>query len=157
MGSCLIERTFDAELIRRIVTRPDMWATVAEDGFSADEWTPDMAECWLRVTSEGELIGLYNFHVVDDDVLQIHPMILVEHRGPIAYESGREVLKWVFANSGYQKVVCMIPEIYRNVILFAMRCGMVKTDKVKRIYQKNGKIYDMVTLAVSRSEIEATL
>lgn len=155
MGSCLIQRTFDAPLIKQIVTRPDMWATIAEDGFDPLEWEPDLSECWLTVTSDGELIGMYNFHVVAGDIVQIHPMILVEHRGPIAYESGKEVLRWVFANSGYGQVVCMVPVIYRHVIQFAMRCGMVKTDKTERIYQKNDKIYDMVTLAVSRSEIEA--
>lgn len=154
--SVIIERTHDSELVKRVCFDPAVWETIAEDGISQDEFEPDMNECWLTV-DDGQLIGLYNLHPINSVTLQIHPMILPQFRGSLAYESGKQVLKWIVENTDYQKVFCFIPEIYRNVILFAMRCGLAKEGKNRRSHVKNGKIHDMVMLGITRQEIEATL
>ena len=153
----MISRTFNADLIKSVMTRPDMWATVAEDGFEAADWEPDVQECWLEARDDDGLIGLFNLHVLDNDTLQAHPMILTERRGLAAYQAGKLALKWVVNNSAYKTIICKIPVIYRNVKAYALKLGFVKTDIIRREYTKGGKIHDMWNLAITRADIEATL
>lgn len=153
----IVERIYDADLIKDICTRPEIWETISEDDYDPADFHVDLNECWLMVGDDVEVMGLYNLHPINGITLQIHPMILKEFRGKAAYESGKLALKWVVENTAYEKVFCYIPTIYRNVILFAMRCGMVKEGINRRSWLKNGKIHDMVLLGITRQEIEAMI
>jgi RimJ/RimL family protein N-acetyltransferase len=152
----IVERTYDVQLIESICFNPVIWETITEDDCTDADFDIDLNECWLKVTDK-EVIGLYNLHPINGITLQIHPMILPEYRGEKAYRSGVQVLKWVIENTDYQKVFCYIPTLYRNVILFALRCGMVKEGINRRSWLKNGKIHDMVMLGITREEIEALI
>jgi len=151
----VIERTFDADLIKSIVKRPDIWATIAPDGKEPDGWEPNLKECWLKVMHNEQIAGLFNYHVVEPDTLEVHPMILHEYRGTVALDAAKQSLRWIVENSPYQAIKCLVPDLFRNVRLFAMQCGFVKTNKKYQIYPKNGKIYDMWELVITRSDIEA--
>lgn len=154
MGSCLIAETKDSKLISLIATIPSLWETIAEDGASPDQWYPDMTEGWLIGSDDDGLIGLYNVHPKNTVTLQIHPIIPVETRGKRAYDSAREVLDWIFTTTKYQKVVCEIPVIYRNVKLFAMKAGMKEEGINRQSYLKNGKIHDQWHLGIAKQEFE---
>lgn len=155
MGCCVVSRTFDVDLIKSVMFRPDVFATVAEDGCTEDDLVINVnSECWLKVEADGQLIGVYNYHVINSTTVQIHPAIFPEYRGKLALQSGKLALLWLVENSNYQKVICAIPDIYRNVILFAMQCGLVKEGNNRRSYLKSGKIHDMIWLGITRPEIE---
>lgn len=150
----MIEETKDYELIKSIVTEPRVWATVAEDGHDREAWEPDLSQGWLVAKDEdGEIIGLYTVHAHNSITLEIHPFVLPEFRGAEAYQSGKEVLQWIKAKTKYQKVVCSIPVIYRNVKLFAMRCGLKQEGVNRKSYLKHGIIHDQWMLGITRNEI----
>ena len=153
----VICRTTDKELIKSIVTLPDLWATVAEDGQEPCTWEPDMGIAWLVAQDDdGQVMGLYSLIPNNCVTLEIHPYILPLYRGKKAYQSGREVLAWIGLTTSYSKVVCQIPVIYKNVKLFAMRCGF-KQEGINRLsYLKNGKIVDQWRLGVVLNEIQQT-
>jgi hypothetical protein len=157
MGGRMISRTFDAGLIKEVINRPDIFSTIADDGFSIGEFEPDVQECWLEARDSKGLIGLFNLHVIDDNTLQAHCMVLPERRGKDAYTAGMKCLEWVVKNSAYETIVCMIPVIYRNVKLYTMKLGFVPVGIISKSYIKGGKILDMWKLAISRSDIEARL
>lgn len=151
---CSVERTYDVDLINQVCRSREVWETIAEDGFNAEDFAPDVHnECWLRVDC-GELVGVYNIHGITGITCQIHPMILPQFRGKIALESGREALKWIVDNTNYYKVVCEIPQIYKNVIFFAAQCGMVREGINRSSYLKHGKIHHMTRMGITRPEIE---
>ena len=155
MGSCLIDRTYDVELIKSVCFDPVVWDTISEDGAQKSEFRVDVNdECWLVAKYKEAVVGVFNLHPVNCVTLQIHPMVLPEYRGHIGYAVGRGVIEWVFENTQYDRVQCFVPEIYRNVILYAMSCGMVKEGKMRRSFLKSGKIHDMALLAVTRSDVE---
>lgn len=48
----MIERTFDTQFIRSIITHPEVWPYAVDDGAGAPEtWQPPMGPnlCWLRI------------------------------------------------------------------------------------------------------------
>jgi RimJ/RimL family protein N-acetyltransferase len=154
MGGGVISETNDSDLIKKIATMPELWKTVAEDGINPETWSPDLTEGWLIASDEEGFVGLYNVHPNNGTTLQIHPLIPPEIRGKRAYRSAREVLKWIFGNTKYQKVVCQIPVIYRNVKLFAMQSGMKEEGLNRKSYLKNGKIHDQWHLGIAKQEFE---
>jgi len=155
-------RTYDDHLIKAIMTLPEMWATVAEDGQSPVLYEPNVEdEAWVLITKDGgeELIGAYRIHSHNSVTVEIHAQILPEHRKEHGKESGRTILKWILDNADpdCQKVIAQIPEIYPNVINFTKGQGF-KEEGVNRLsYKKNGIIVDQVLLGITRSEIESVL
>jgi RimJ/RimL family protein N-acetyltransferase len=155
MGGCLIDRTTDVRMIKRICLDPVVWETISEDGMEPDDFVIDVeGECWLSAQCQGQVIGVFNLHGVNGVTVQIHPMVLPEFRGILGYNAGRKVIEWVFENTHYERIQCFVPEIYRNVILYALSCGMAKEAKMRRSFLKNGIIHDMTLLAITRSDVE---
>lgn len=150
----MIQDFKDEAFIREIATIPALWETIAEDGIDQDTWMPDISEGWLYASDEEGFVGIYNVHPSNSTTLQIHPMIPPETRGRRAYESAVEVLDWIFTTTKYQKVVCEIPVIYRNVKLFAMSAGMKEEGINRKSYLKNGKIHDQWHLGIAKQEFE---
>ena len=149
----MIVKTTDAELIRSIVTLPELWATVAEDGMGSAGWSPNMDSGWFLAMDGADIIGLYSVAANNCVTLEIHPFILKAFRGRAAYASGAQILEWLMLNTKYEKVVCSIPVIYKNVKLFAMRCGFREEGINRQSYLKNGKIHDQWMLGITRGEI----
>lgn len=154
MGGCVISETKDSELIKKIATIPELWATIAEDGISPETWHPDLTTGWLIACDDEGFIGLYNVHPTNGVTLNIHPMIPPDTRGKRAYRSALEVFDWIFGKTQYQKIVCEIPVIYRNVKLFAMRAGMQEEGLNRKSYLKNGKIHDQWHLGIAKQDFE---
>ena len=152
-------RTFDTELIKSIITRDDIWSTVAEDGRKKEDYAPNVTdECWLLMTSNDDVVGLYNLHAHNAVTIEIHAHVLPEHRNEHSKETGHEALQWIYSNSPeYKKVVAQIPVIYENVKRFTCGFGF-KVEGVNRLsYLKNGAIVDQYLLGITRDEIKVYL
>ena len=151
----IAERTYDIKLIRKIMTRPDILATVAEDHFSDTDYVPEVnGQCWLRMIVDGETIGLYTLHVRNCVPLEIHTGILHEYRKKYSHESIRKALRWIIDNAPeYQKVIAWVPEIYPNVKNFACRNGF-RIEGVNLIsFLKNGVLDNQWLLGITKAEI----
>jgi RimJ/RimL family protein N-acetyltransferase len=148
----MISETKDSEIIWKIATHPDLWQTIAEDGMSPDEWAPDLKQGWLISSDDNGFVGIWNVYPTNKVTLKIHPMVPKDVRGKRAYKSAKEVLRWIFANTNYEKITCEIPVIYRNVKLFAMACGMKEEGLNRKSYRKNGEVVDQWHLGVLKQE-----
>lgn len=152
-------RTYDAALIRSIMTRPDMWRTVAEDGQTVAEYHPDVTcVCWLRVEADGETVGLYSFNAHNSVTVEIHANILPEFRAVCSRESGLEALRWIYENAPeYKKIISQIPVIYENVKRFTLGFGFIVEGRNRASYLKNGALHDQWLLGVTRDEVKGVL
>jgi len=150
---CCVKPLLDPVVIKAIAEQ--VWDETSEDDVDFETWEPDLTEVWLGAYVDSELIGLFNLHAITSVALKIHPMILPEHRGKGAYRAAHSALRWVVENTTFDKVNCEIPDIYPNVIRFAIHCGMVKEGKNRRSFLKIGKIHHQVMLGITRTEIEA--
>lgn len=162
MGCSLIiaERTRDANVVRSVIAHPDIWKTISEDGHNIDEYEPnvDESECWLMMTFEGELIGLYNYHAHNSATVEVHAHVLPGHRKQHSKETGIAALKWLYENfPGYNKVIANVPVVYENVKSFTCGCGFQVEGLNRQSYVKNGEYIDQWLLGITRAEIKEFL
>ena len=76
-----ISRTFDDNAVTNIITHPDIWKTVAEEGQLQEDFNPDCeGDCWLLLEAEEGFIGAYNVHPHNSVTLEIHAHVLPEYR-----------------------------------------------------------------------------
>jgi len=154
------ERTFDDELVYRVMTSPEIWQTVAEDGQNPDDFNPNCDDdCWLLIDDRSELVGLYNLHASNSTTLMMHAQIMTDKRQEYSDRAGLEVWKWILNNcpNNYQKFNAMIPTIYPNVKNYADRMFMVLEGLNRKSYLKNGNICDQWMMGVTRDEIKEFL
>lgn len=154
-----VERTFDTEIIRSIMTRDDIWSTVAEDGQHKEGFNSDpVVDCWLLIKSNGEIVGLYKLHTENCVTLQIHAQVLPEHRKAYSNDTGTSVLQWIYDNAEeYKKVIACVPVIYRNVKDFTCSFGFLVEGTNRKSYLKDGELHDQWNLGITRDEIEVAL
>lgn len=151
----IVDRTFDQLLVWQLMTQPEMWATVAEDGHQPMDYLPDVqGEAWLLMYGEGEVYGVYRVHAMNSVTCEIHAQVVPKHRNEHALETGRLALKWIYDNAPqYEKVICWVPEIYPNVRGFAEKFGFKLEGTNRDSYLKNGQLHDQWLLGIKRSEI----
>jgi RimJ/RimL family protein N-acetyltransferase len=154
-----VRRTYDPTTIREVMTHPDIFATVAEDGQDPGDYKPDVqGSCWLRVSVDDETIGLYVLHAKNCVTLEIHTGILHEYRKEYSRESIRETLRWVVDNvPEYQKIIAWVPTIYPNVKNFALRNGFRVEGVNRNSFLKNGEIHDQWLLGITKDGIKEYL
>ena len=149
-----VVRTFAADRVYKLVTTPEIWDTVAEDGRDPIAYAPDFdSTCYLAVTVDGETVALYSLSRLNRVMMDIHPHVLPEHRKEYSMESCRKVVEWVWGNAPWcQKIIGWVPTIYPNVRNFAIANGFVREGLVTDSYLKNGKIHDQWIFGLKRGK-----
>lgn len=149
-----VKRTYDKEAIRAIVTNPDIWQCVAEDGSTFSDFDPDVNnECWLMMEIDGVKIAVYNLHAINSATVQIHAHVLQQYRKDYSKETGNLAIKYILDNTDYQKVVAFVPVIYENVKNFTQLFGFVVEGILTKSIKKNGILVDQWILAATRGQL----
>lgn len=149
------ERTYDAALIKFIVTHPKVWQHVTDDFAPRPElWEPGaVEEAWYVLAfDDGELLGLFMFFPENTICWRSHICMLPGAYGPKAEKACREVFLWLWENSSCWRIIGSIPDYNRTAISFAERCGMTRYGTNPQSYVKNGKLLDQVLLGISKTE-----
>jgi len=146
----------DIDEIRSVFTHPDIWATIAEDNQTPDEFTVDLSsEMYVAVLVDGLIIGFYAFRAINGIELDIHAQILPDYRKKYALASGKLIIDWVFDNlPECHKLTAQIPFLYPNVKEFALKQGLQVEGVNRSSYRKNGKIYNQWHLGITRQDYE---
>lgn len=150
-----VVRTFDPKVVKSILLRPEIVATIAEDGCGTFE--PDMERnIWLLMKSGETEVGLYQIERINGITAQIHANVLPEHRKPHSKATGRAALDWVYANlPDIHKIIAVIPTLYPNVRDFTLSFGFLLEGVNRQSYLKDGTIHDQWVLGITRPEIGA--
>lgn len=152
-----IQRTYDARLIRRVLCSPEIFATVADDGLTPDDFTPDVGDghCWLRASVGPRTVAIYHFHPQNATTLQLHVNVLGEFRLPYAREATWCALSWLMDNApaGFAKVVILIPSVYPKTVNFAKKFGFTVEGCDRLSDRVGGALCDRVLLGATFTEI----
>lgn len=135
---------------------PEIWERAAEDGIKQDEFYPvyDAFSAWFLCIEEDTLIGVI---LVNNDTsvsIKIHPYLRKQYR-----QRGREMMRafyeWAleFADEKINKINVTIPDYQVKVINFAKKVGFKKEGLVRESYLKEGQLYGMQNLGITREEI----
>jgi len=153
----IASRITDPEVVKSFLLRPEIYATIAEDG--CGDFEPDMERnIWLLMKSGDTEVGVYQIERINGITAQIHANVLPEHRKPHSKATGRAALDWVYANlPDIHKIIAVIPTLYPNVRDFTLLFGFVLEGVNRQSYAKNGAIYDQWILGITRPEIGAVV
>lgn len=148
----------DGALIKKILFNPVIWDAISEDGTSQEKFDIDeqlQTNTFVGIYANSVLIGVYILHQWNNATLQIHANILPEHREKWALQSGFAILEYILKNAPtqFEKLIAFVPENYKNVINFCKKCGFAHEGTNRKAYRKNGELYDIELMGITRSEI----
>lgn len=149
-------RTYSALEVRRIMTYPSMWETVAEDGQDPATFQPDVDdEIWLSIRADDKPIGLYQLQKRNAVTVEIHANMLPKYRKRHSDASGKAALRWVREElPDIRKVIAWVPMLYMNVRAFCEKQGFRLEGTNRASYLKNGRLHDQYLLGITCSEID---
>ncbi|MEW5709849.1 MAG: GNAT family N-acetyltransferase [Pseudomonadota bacterium] len=151
-----IERTFDAELVRKILTHPQIYPHVSDDGspppeeFDPRESVRNDAMYFLVPMAAERPAGLYVIYPHNSIMYEVHACILPEYRGAAAREAARAMVQWVFAHTPCRKLIALVPAFNRLAHQYARRVGFMDVGVITRSYLKAGVLYDQHLLAIEK-------
>lgn len=151
-----VERTYDKELIRKILTEPRIWDCIAEDGEHSGLFEVDLNKnIFLALIHRRVCIGIYVLHAFNGCTLQIHANMRPEYRKLFATESGERILDWFRDNSPekYTKLMAYIPTLYPHVYHFTINRGFKDEGLLTKSYRKKGKLHDIHILGLERDAL----
>ena len=148
------ERTTDVALIGKILTHPLIWPWVTDDGAPDPEafQPPEPGEhVWfILVWDEAELLGLFLFHSQNTATWEVHTCLLPKAWGKRARKAAEEMLKWVWEETDWQRIVTNVPDNNRLALSYALKVGMTEYGLNPKSWLKNGELLDQHLLGISR-------
>jgi RimJ/RimL family protein N-acetyltransferase len=156
------ERSFDFELIRRIITHPRIWDKISDDNSPRrEDYQPIQHEAiWYVVARdvypEGhDLLGLWMFHPLNSICWEVHTALMPVAWGEPGLEAARLLPAWIWEHTPCRRIVSNVPSTNRLALHFAIKAGMTIFGCNRGSYLKDGKLCDQVCLGISPPEEEA--
>lgn len=160
-GTLTAERTFDAALVRRIKLRSDIFEETAEEGLTLADAARSIRpheNVYLRVDAGDELVGLFTFQAMNAVTVQVHILILPEHRKQYSMTGSTVALEWLYLRLGEcRKLAAWIPECFPHVLKHAKKFGFRVEGTLRESYQRDGKLWDQWLLGVSKADLRTVL
>lgn len=156
-----LEPITDLEVIKSVLTDPEMWERIKEDDNVLEEFIvpEDDKLLWLGVHTDDGLAGLFFIHNVNLTTIQLHAHILEPFRKKYAKEAGKLVITY-FANEmsdRIQKLIAEIPVCYPDVYHFSLNNGLKNEGLNRRSMLKNGEYIDQHRLGITKQEAKSWL
>lgn len=149
----MIERTRDWELIRRIVTDKSIYPKISDDKSPCvDCWKPDQSEAmhYLLATRGIDILGLFAVAPENGVCYKVHTCLLPHSYGEKATVAAKELISWVFTNLDCWRLITEVPDYNKLALRFAERAGMTQFGYNPASYLKDGKLYGMTLLGISK-------
>lgn len=147
------ERTTDLELVRWILTRPEIYPHIGDDyAPPVEQFTPnaDPRIWWVVARSDGQPMGLFLFLPISQVCWEAHVSMLRWAWGPLAMRAVEGVIPWIFDHTTAQRLVASIAATNRLAIRYAERAGFTRFGVNGRSCMKGGVLIDQVCLGLSK-------
>lgn len=152
------ERTTDWELIKSIVTHEKIYPAISDD-FSppVDQWTPIQSDdaYYVLAKDEGEVLGLWALFPDNRICWKVHTCLLPRAYGKRAHEAVLGFEEWVWNNTPALRVVTDVPSYNRLALKFSLDAGLEQFGVNPGAYMKNGKLYDVIMLGISKPGVQS--
>lgn len=140
----IVKETKNLDEIKAVLCNAAIYDTITEDDNPcADEFEPPITDDYLYVGGyvEGEIIALMIYHKYLDGN-KCHVQVLPEHRKEHAIRFGEQSLLF----RGTLPLYAEIPDLYKNVLDFALLNNFKVINTKENDYIKNGEIYNVNVL-----------
>lgn len=141
----MIERTYNTKLITKIITHPDIYDYVADDGSPpSEDYAPMLSDSIYYLVCDA---GMFIYAPINAITWEVHSCVLPSWRGK-SIQFAKASIDWMFDNTECLKIITHVPSYNKRALVYAERAGMV-TEGVNRMsFAKNGEIYDQTLLGV---------
>lgn len=149
----LIERSRDYALLMRIATEPTIYRLTSDDCSPLPQaWRiPEREDCiYLLARSGNEILGFAAFFPVNGITVEAHLCFLRSAYGPKAFASFIKMLGWIWGATKAHRIIGAVPSYNRLAITFAERAGFGVYGVNPKAWLKDGKLYSMICLGISR-------
>tara|TARA_R110000772_G_scaffold64173_4_gene143483 strand:+ start:213 stop:659 length:447 start_codon:yes stop_codon:yes gene_type:complete len=144
----ILKETTNADDIKAILCNPAIYDTITDDNSpELSEFEPPLTNEYLYVGGyiNNKIIGLMVYHKYLDGNA-CHVQVLPKHRKEHAIKFGEQVLKF----KGTLPLYAEIPDLYKNVLSFALLNKFKVINIKKNDYIKNGKTYNVNVLEYTK-------
>jgi RimJ/RimL family protein N-acetyltransferase len=150
-----ITETDDRELIREIVTDPDIYPHVTDDlSVSPEKYIPQFGEHihWLLIRDGYGVCGCFMVHRLNAAQYECHTCILKGHRGMKAVEAAISAVSFVFNNYPCDTLITHVPEYNLAAYRLAESAGFTRIGTIPDGWRKNGELQPLHILGVQRCQ-----
>lgn len=133
-----VERTFEEDRFKGLITNPKIWGKSIDDYTeNKEKYTPNMNNnLYYLIACENQVDLGFALLVPHSSILfEIHIGFLSKSR-----ECGKKVIDWVWENTTAQKIIGQIPEFNTLAINYARKMGF----KQEGILTNSFKRFDML-------------
>ena len=150
-----IARTFDLDLVRGIITAPEVYRHVSDDGSpKPEDFTPagDPRIIYLGIEDGGALNGVFMLVPQNVATVEVHTCL----RKPLwgaAIQATKQGIRWVWENTNFQRIVTNVPAPNRLATMLSKKSGMEMYGVNRRSFLKGGYLYDQLLFGISREAV----
>lgn len=147
------ERAGDLELVRSVMTHPQIYPHISDDGSPpAEEFEPiDHPAVWYVLAFDGdELLGLFMFIPQGAACWEVHTCLLPASWGARAAAAAAGAAAWLFKQTECRRIVTAVPICNRLALRFARQAGMTQYGVNPNSFLKHGELHDQVLLGLSK-------
>lgn len=137
----IVKKITNADDIKAILCNPAIYDTITDDNSPLPEdFDPPITKEYLYIGGyvNGEIIALMVYHKYLDGN-KCHVQVLSEHRKEYAIKFGEQSLLF----RGTRPLYAEIPDLYKNVLAFALLNNFDVIGAKESDYIKNGKAYNV--------------
>lgn len=150
------ERTFDRELIKRVITHPRVFKHISDDLAPKPEaWSPVESEAvwYVTVKDDSGLLGMFIFMPHNSICWEVHTCMLPAAYGPKAVEATHQMTSWIWANTQCRRIITEVPAYNTLAYRLAVNAGMVEFGRNPQAFLRNGVLYDIALLGLSQQGV----
>jgi hypothetical protein len=146
------ERTTDADLVKAIVTHPQIWPKITDDNAgSPEDWQPSMSDAawYVLIWDDEDLLGLWAFFPENSVTWKAHICFLPDAYGRSKWAT-MELFDWIWHTTECQRIIGEIAWSNRLALRMVISAGCVPFGIDSASFLKNGILEDRVAVGISR-------
>ncbi len=150
MKVCTIE---DIEAVDRVLKHTSVYNRIFDDNcpkvesFSAEKLL--QSDCHIIMANKDTI---FVFIPHNSSTFDVHVTSTPEGRKDKAIKSGYDATEYAFTQiDGCKKLICFIPEIYKNVMRYVEKLGFEEEGVITESYLKNDKLHNEHIYGLRRS------
>lgn len=145
-------RTFDADLVRRILTHPKIGRWMFEDdaALGPDTVIPMPDTVWYVCAMDGrKLIGLFVFEPRTSVKYAVY-LAIAPGQWPRAVEAFKGVIGWAWRHIGMECIGGEIPSDNTHALRLAKKAGFTMIGIEPKAYRRGGELRDIRIVSIGK-------
>jgi hypothetical protein len=143
-------RTYDLELVRKILTSPDIYEHMGDDFIGPrEEFEPNPHEAiWYVVAARWSAIaGLFTLIPENRVCWKLHACMLPDATTTDKWEAARGLAPWLEERTQCRRLVAEVPRSNKPAIVYGVHgIGMRYVGTHPKAFQKYGRLQDLIIL-----------